>query len=80
MTDICEDCTICERREACAAINLLVCPACGNKGTIQNIFDEHGTFDTVVFSNEIRIVEVEGHSMTVCSKCGAMMEPEDGTE
>lgn len=77
MVDICEDCSRCDRREACAAVNLLVCPACGNKGTIQNIFDEKGYFDTIVFSSEIRIVEVEDHSVPVCTKCGAMMELED---
>ena len=80
MTDICDDCSICERRDACAAVNLVLCPACGNKGTIQNIFDGDGNFDRIVFSKEIQIVEVEGHSVPVCSKCRAMMEPEDGVE
>jgi hypothetical protein len=78
MTDICDDCSICDRRETCAAVTLLVCPACENKGTIQNMFDKDGKFDTIVFSKEIRIVEVEDHSVPVCNKCGAMMEPEDG--
>ncbi|MEI7434211.1 MAG: hypothetical protein WCJ93_08180 [Methanomicrobiales archaeon] len=77
MTDICEDCSICERREACAAVNVLLCPACGARGTIQNIFDNNGNFETIVFSKEIKIVEVEGHSVPVCNKCGAMMEPEE---
>ena len=80
MTDICDDCSICERRETCAAVTLLVCPACGTQGTIQNTFDVNGTFDTLVFSKEIQIVEVEGHSVPVCNKCGAMMEPEDGVK
>ena len=80
MTDICDDCSICEMRETCAGVNLLQCPACGTKGTIQNIFDENGKFDTIVFSREIQIVEVEGHSVPVCNKCGAMMGPEDGMQ
>ncbi len=80
MTDICDDCSICERRETCAGVNLLLCPACGTKGTIQNIFDNKGNFDTIVFSKELRIVEVEGHSVPVCNKCGAMMEPHEGDE
>ena len=78
MTDICEDCSICERRETCSGVNRLLCPACGAIGTIQNIFDNKGNFDTIVFSKELRIVEVEGHSVPVCNKCGAMMEPEEG--
>jgi|GEM_PF-5399580 len=78
MTDICDDCSICERRETCAGVNLLLCPACGAKGTIQNIFDNKGNFDTIVFSKELRIVEIEGHSVPVCNKCGAMMEPQEG--
>ena len=78
MTDICDDCSICERRETCAGVNRLLCPACGAKGTIQNIFDNKGNFDTIVFSKELRIVEVEGHSVPVCNKCGAMMELQEG--
>lgn len=80
MTDICDDCSMCERRETCAGINLLRCSACGSRGTIQNVFDKNGKFDTIVFSKEIRIVEAEGHSVPICNKCGAMMEPEDGME
>jgi len=71
---------MCERRETCAGINLLRCSACGSRGTIQNIFDKNGKFDTIVFLKEIRIVEAEGHSVPICNKCGAMMEPEDGEE
>jgi hypothetical protein len=78
MTDICDDCSICDRRETCAAVNLLVCPVCRTQGTIQNIFDTNGNFDTIIFSKEIRIIEIEGHSVPVCNKCGAMMEPEEG--
>lgn len=78
MPDICDDCSSCDRRKVCAAVNHLVCPACGSKGTIQNIFDNAGNFDTIVFSSEIRVVEVEDHSVPVCNNCGAMMEPDDG--
>lgn len=78
MNDICDDCSTCERRETCAEVNLLVCSACGTRGTIQNIFDSEGNFDTIVFSKEIRIIEVESHSVPICNNCGAMMEPEDG--
>jgi len=80
MNDICDDCSMCERRETCAGTNLLQCSFCGSRGTIQNIFDKNGKFDTIVFSKEIRIVEAEGHSVPICNKCGAMMEPEDGIE
>jgi hypothetical protein len=80
MTEICEDCSICEKREECAGVNLLICPACGNAGTIQNIFDKHGQFERIVFSKEIQIIEVEGHSVPVCNKCRAMMEPKDREE
>ena len=80
MTDICDDCSMCERRETCAGTNRLRCSACGSRGTIQNIFDKNGNFDTIVFSKEIRIVEAEGHSVPICNKCGAMMEPVDEGE
>jgi len=80
MNDICEDCSVCERREICANATLLRCPACGNKGTIQNIFDANGRFDKIIFSKEIKVIEVEGHSVPICNNCRAMMVPEDAEE
>ncbi len=78
MTDLCVDCSICERREQCINVTLLRCSACGTKGTIQNIFDEYGNFDRLVFSKEVEIIEVEEHSVPICKKCRAMMEPDQG--
>jgi hypothetical protein len=80
MTEICNDCSVCERRETCADVTLLLCPACGTRGTIQNVFDVNGEFETIRFSKDIEVIEVEGHSVPLCKKCRAMMEPKDKLE
>ena len=52
----------------------LVCPGCGNKGTIKNHYDSHGKFKVCKCSKTVKIISIEGNAMPECRVCGTIME------